>query len=207
MCYPEHETLAQALLCNVCRCGGSTYHCHARDAYEPLADVLRLTRAERVAPRSDGYPGRCWDNLVQGTRQRLINEGYAESRGRGHLGFDAKGSVTYGVDLPAMTEGDETMATLAEQFAARLWNSIEKTRELGYNPQRFANLLETTDAVHLAHQYVATSELHDGFVQVIGLGHPELTMESIMLEPQFSALFSAPVRAAAQWRLSQAKAV
>lgn len=97
------------------------------------------------------------------------------------------------------------MATLAEQFTARLHDAIAKTRELGYNPQRFANKVDTTDSVHLARTYVSTAELHDGFKEVISMGRSDLTMEAIMLEPQFAPLFSPQELAAAQWRLDQAR--
>ena len=98
------------------------------------------------------------------------------------------------------------MSTLEERFAARLWDAVEKTRELGYNPQRFANSLEVTDAMHLARTLVSTGELHDGFQEVVSMGHPELTLESIMLEAEFSPLFSSQHLAAARWRLDQAMA-
>jgi hypothetical protein len=91
MSYPEYASLADALLSYIYRCGGSTFQCHAREIYEPLADLFCPTRAEREAPRPDGYSGRYWENLVQWTRQRLINEGYAESRGHGIWGLTQRG--------------------------------------------------------------------------------------------------------------------
>jgi len=39
--------------------------------------------------------------------------------------------------------------------------------------------------------------------QVKALGHPELTMEAIMLEATFVSLFTEDELAAARWRLSQ----
>jgi hypothetical protein len=46
--------------------------------------------------------------------------------------------------------------------------------------------------------------MHDGFRELIGRNRAELTMESIMLEPEFASMFSAAQLAAARWRLQQA---
>jgi hypothetical protein len=91
MSYPEYETLADALLIYIFQHGGNTYECNASDTYEPLADIFGLSHTERTAPRADGHSGRQWENLVQWTRQRLINDGYAESRSWGVWGLTSRG--------------------------------------------------------------------------------------------------------------------
>lgn len=91
MPYPEYEQLADALVCFLFRTGGSNFERRASDTYAPLADEFGLSRAERVAPRPDGYSGSLWENRVQWTRQRLINHGYAVSGGRGVWRLTEKG--------------------------------------------------------------------------------------------------------------------
>jgi len=46
--------------------------------------------------------------------------------------------------------------------------------------------------------------MQTGFKELIARGRPELTMESIMLQPEFASLFKAAELAAARWRLEQA---
>ena len=54
-----------------------------------------------------------------------------------------------------------------------------------------------------AKRLVASGEIQDGIRRIIEMGHPELSMESIMLEPQFASLFTAGELAAARGRLDQ----
>jgi len=97
------------------------------------------------------------------------------------------------------------MTQLSDLFSARVWSAIEECRGLGYNPSDFVGMLERSDAVSLAERLVTSGDIQSGLKRLVGLGHPELSIESIMLEPEFSALFQQQVLAAAQWRLGQAK--
>jgi restriction endonuclease Mrr len=91
MAFPDYEALADALLCFIFLNGCEKHQVRAYETYDPLADFFGLTHEERSSPRPDGYGGRHWLNLVQWTRQKLINEGYVEGRGRGIWGLTAKG--------------------------------------------------------------------------------------------------------------------
>ena len=64
-------------------------------------------------------------------------------------------------------------------------------------------MLDKTDGVILAKKLVATGEIQSGLKRFKALGRPELAMESIMLEDEFSGLFTVDERAAARWRLQQ----
>ena len=95
------------------------------------------------------------------------------------------------------------MDEFAEQFEQRLLDSIRDSIELGYNPTRFRDMLNTWGGVGVAQRLVASGEIQDGIKKLVAMGHPELSMESIMLEPQFTVLFTAGELEAAQWRLNQ----
>lgn len=95
------------------------------------------------------------------------------------------------------------MDELAVQFEQRLWASIDASITLGYNPTRFTDMLNTWGGVGVARRLVASGEIQDGIRKIVSMGHPELSMESIMLEPQFAPLFTAGELEAAQWRLDQ----
>ncbi len=95
------------------------------------------------------------------------------------------------------------MSKLAEEFSARLHAAILECHRLGYHPTRFEQMLRSTDAVSLAKRLVASGDLQDGLRSIKRLNRIDLSMEQIMLEPQFKALFDDQERAAASWRLSQ----
>lgn len=74
---------------------------------------------------------------------------------------------------------------------------------VGYRPSDFIEMLDKTESVTLAKKLVATGEIQSGLKRVKSLGRPDLAMESIMLEDEFSGLFTDDERAAARWRLQQ----
>lgn len=90
-----------------------------------------------------------------------------------------------------------------DEFERRLRESVRDSIPLGYNPTRFADMLDKQGGVGTARRLVASGELQDGLRQVIELGRPDLAMESIMLEPQFASLFTSGQLDAARWRLAQ----
>lgn len=89
------------------------------------------------------------------------------------------------------------------EFETRLRESVNDSIALGYNPAQFAEMLERYGGVDVAKRLVASGELQDGLKRIVALGHIELAMESIMLEPRFAPLFSEGELAAARWRLAQ----
>lgn len=96
------------------------------------------------------------------------------------------------------------MTQLSDTFSARVWTAIEECRSLGYNPSDFVGMLERSNAVSLAERLVTSGDIQSGLKRLVGLGRPELSIEAIMLEPEFNSLFKQQVLAAAQWRLDRA---
>lgn len=72
---PEYEQMTDALLYYIYMKGGTSYSLPPKHIYGPLADFFGLSESERKEPRPDGYSGSYWENRVQWTRQKLINEG------------------------------------------------------------------------------------------------------------------------------------
>jgi hypothetical protein len=93
--------------------------------------------------------------------------------------------------------------SLENDFDQRLRDSIRATIALGYNPTGFTGLLDSYGGGGVAKRLVAPGDLQDGLKKIVAMGHPELPMESIMLESQFATLFSKGELAAARWRLDQ----
>jgi hypothetical protein len=92
---------------------------------------------------------------------------------------------------------------LESEFSARLRDSIRQSHDLGYHPTRFEQMLDDQGALGLVRKLIKSGEIQDGFKAVVKLGRKDLTMESIMLEPQFKSLIAAGELEAATWRLSQ----
>lgn len=95
------------------------------------------------------------------------------------------------------------MDPVEAEFEQRLRDSIRESIALGYNPARFTEMFTTWGGVATAKRLVASGEIQDGIRRIVDLGHPELSMESIMLEPQFASLFTEGELQAARWRLDQ----
>ena len=95
------------------------------------------------------------------------------------------------------------MDDLAERFEKRLRESVPVVIELGYNPTVFVGLLERYGGVQTAKRLIAEGEIQYGFKRLAALGRLDLTMEQIMLEPEFASLFTEGELAAARWRLDQ----
>jgi hypothetical protein len=95
------------------------------------------------------------------------------------------------------------MDPLAERFDQRLRESIPKCIALGYHPTVFIDMLERYDGVQLAKRLIAASEIQSGLTRLATLGRLDLSMEYMMLEPEFASLFTKGELDAARWRLGQ----
>lgn len=84
MAFPEYKETADALLAFIYLNGGKDHFVKARSTYDPLADHFGLSAEERSRPRRDGGAGTQWENHVQWTRQRLINNNLLKSKGHGY---------------------------------------------------------------------------------------------------------------------------
>jgi hypothetical protein len=93
--FPNDAKIQDALLVYIREHGDTVL---SKDAYQPLADVFRLSPSTFNLTRDEYYtndpkPGRAWDNLVQWALRGLRKDGYLlpASSGRGHWSLSADG--------------------------------------------------------------------------------------------------------------------
>lgn len=92
-------------------------------------------------------------------------------------------------------------AVLASEFEKRARDSVEECFKLGYPPTIFLSMLEEAGAVATAKRLVASVNIQSGLRALANLGRLDLSIESAMLEPKYSSLFSRAELKAAAWRL------
>lgn len=103
----------------------------------------------------------------------------------------------------------ETPSTMSirDEFAAAILAAIKESKELGYNPTRFIEMIEQSHPVEIGKKLVVSGDLQSGIIQMAKMNRKDLTIESIMLKPEFSALFTSAELKAAQWRLDNVSTV
>ncbi len=97
------------------------------------------------------------------------------------------------------------MDPLELEFERRLLDAIRTSINLGYNPIRITEMIETRGGKGTAIDLVGAGEIQEGLRRIVEMDHRELSVESIMLEAQFAPLFENRVLAAARWRLDRAE--
>ena len=91
--------------------------------------------------------------------------------------------------------------SLRDEFKAEILSAIGRSQDLGYNPTIFQQMITANHPVEVGKKLVVSGEWQHGIKEMAKLGHLELTIESVMLQPQFKSLFTPAELAAAQWRL------
>ena len=96
------------------------------------------------------------------------------------------------------------MSEICQAFEQRVRAAVSECHSLGYHPSDFEGMLANATAVQVAEKLVVGGEIQSGFKRLAHMGRIDLSVESIMLEPQFASLFRSAVLEAARWRLGQA---
>ncbi|ELM3719639.1 hypothetical protein RYR53_002714 [Aeromonas hydrophila] len=91
--------------------------------------------------------------------------------------------------------------TIKDDFSSEIREAISQCYELGYHPSRFEEMIATSHPVDVAKNFVISGEFQSGFKQLKRLGKLNLTVEGIMINPKYSALFTKGELEAAKWRL------
>ncbi len=103
--------------------------------------------------------------------------------------------------------------SIEADYEAACWAAIEECRHLpvppgqrSYYPTTWANMIRRHTAVGAALLLVASGDLQSGFLKLIELGRPDLTIKASMLDPCWSDIFDRhpPEQEAARWRLQLA---
>jgi len=93
---------------------------------------------------------------------------------------------------------------LEAEFADRVQQACDQARELGLAPVRLEQMLRAQHAATLAKKLMLSGDIHSSMKDLVRAGHRELTLEGVMLQPDFAPIFSAAQLQAAAWRLSMA---
>jgi hypothetical protein len=97
------------------------------------------------------------------------------------------------------------MSEIDNEFQARVLAALAECHRLGYHPTDFERMLEDARASRVAEKLVLSGEVQSGFKRLAEMHRLDLTVEAIMIEPQFESLFKPAIREAARWRLNQVK--
>ena len=101
-----------------------------------------------------------------------------------------------------MTELEERFHTLMLERVYR-----ETGRQCGYWAHRFRQLVANRGGVAAAKRLLARDAISPGFAVLSEKGRLDLSMEVLVLDPQFRELFSEAERVAARGRLEHARAL
>lgn len=113
---------------------------------------------------------------------------------------DAAGEQAEVIESPETTDDND----VHREFARRMSGVYRRGRdEAGYNATYFRTMLAEHGPLATAHKLLAAPAVSDGFAALWERGRMDLTVEAVVVEPQFAELFSADEIAAAQRRLEQ----
>jgi hypothetical protein len=88
-----------------------------------------------------------------------------------------------------------------EQFKKRVLNAIDEYTALGYRPTALIKMIRTNHPVEVAKRLVVSGIVQDGYIRLKEMNRMDLTIESMMLEPESQSLFNSSELAAAKWRI------
>jgi hypothetical protein len=98
------------------------------------------------------------------------------------------------------------MDDLESRFEQRLRESIRESRALGFQCTRIEPMINKHGGKQTAILLVNSGEIHEGLRRTVQMGRHDLSVESIMLEPEFAPpFFTEKQLDAARWRLKQAQ--
>lgn len=88
-------------------------------------------------------------------------------------------------------------------FEERIRQMIVETKSIGYNPTYFIRMAQELGAVSACKQLLNNKKLHDGLCRLWKEGRLDLTIENIILEPQWVNLFAETERKSARDKLRE----
>lgn len=101
-----------------------------------------------------------------------------------------------------MTESEADAANVERFDAAMEAIYHNAKREIGYNATRLM-MVKELGGLNAAHHLLAGQRIHDGFAELLLAGRPDLTVEALVLEPEFQHLFSEAELRVARERLGR----
>lgn len=83
------------------------------------------------------------------------------------------------------------MNTSEQNFQNEMLNTYKEAKKLGYKPTRFLQMIDEYGAVETAKRLLASEDnLSDGVTKLWELGRLDLSMESIVIKPEYKELFT-----------------
>lgn len=96
------------------------------------------------------------------------------------------------------------MEALRAEFARAIEEAIQECNRIKYNPTIWERMNRQHGPVEAAIKLVTSGDFQTGLKRLLAENRPELTVESHVLQPRFSALFDSRLKELAQWRLDNA---
>jgi hypothetical protein len=122
------------------------------------------------------------------------------------LGFVENEGIAAAGEPPATTEAtsEPPQSDLETEFAQRMKAVYDRGRtEASYNAAYFLSMLSQYGPQETAHRLLASPAISDGFAELWERGRLDLTVEALVIEPQFTQLFSENEIQTAKRRLDQ----
>ena len=122
------------------------------------------------------------------------------------LGFVENEGIAAAGEPPATTEAtsEPPQSDLETEFAQRMKAVYDRGRtEAGYNAAYFLSMLSQYGPQETAHRLLASPAISDGFAELWERGRLDLTVEALVIEPQFTQLFTENEMQTAKRRLDQ----
>jgi len=94
------------------------------------------------------------------------------------------------------------MSDLERALYDAIMVATKACQRLGYNPTYMVRMVHDSGALGACQRLLATAEASEGFSRLWQLNHLALTIEDIVLRPQFAELFTDEQRAVARQRLA-----
>jgi len=96
------------------------------------------------------------------------------------------------------------MSGLETQFHRAMIGIYERAKEeCGYNATRFLGMLSEKGGLRTAQILLATSQPSDGYVALWECNRLDLTVEALVLKPEFASLFTEEEKQVARNRLEE----
>lgn len=95
------------------------------------------------------------------------------------------------------------MRDLSERFESKLWETAKTATAIGCSSHIFERMLRQHGGVQTAKRLIASGDIQNGFERLAELDRLDLSLEQIMLNPEFAPLFTPEELEAAKWRLDQ----
>ncbi|MFO7167607.1 MAG: hypothetical protein DIU80_006220 [Chloroflexota bacterium] len=94
------------------------------------------------------------------------------------------------------------MQTLEESFQQVLLDSYQELATLGYQAKDVLQMVQEIGAVYAARKLVKRARYREDFMRLWELGRLELSVEALVLRPEYRTLFNSDERKHARQRLA-----